>query len=578
MDPPETTDPLESAALTIALKSSFEALHAADFPLGNQLGAIVSVNSLSMSTQEAAVRVSSSYDDDADGFLLSVFGDLLESALVDKLAPELAKKLSPYGLINRLLVEQMNFLLTGVIYPSLGFDYVKLHEVSFTSEYLITIVTPVSPAPSGGGSIPTPLTRICTDPPLPGARAALLEPAAGPLVYDVETGPDGCGPIPLPPGTYRIQIIADGFDPIGFTAPVGDSGGIIVVPIADEPLFNVTVATAGTGTGTVIANPPGPDYPAGTVVTLTATPDQGSTFEGWSGAYSGTGDCMVSMDSDKTVSATFGLQVLPTFTLTIKIGGSGRGTVISDPPGPRYAAGTVVTLTANPDPGSGFAGWTGECEGEGAGDCVITMDADRTVTATFESLPGGLDLFIFPGQGTQGCFDTFTEESTVNPVTLVAFGGSPFSGYTWTKTTGSVLPPGVALEPLTGILRSSGGRVVERNYQFSVTVSDGSITASENVSVETSEASSGTVDGIPGIGCPRAIFHQSSLATIQLPNARPGVSYGASLFVAGGVSPLSWTLAGGNLPPGLMIDAARGVVRGVPFSSIPPQHDFRVHD
>ena len=34
-----------------------------------------------------------------------------------------------------------------------------------------------------------------------------------------------------------------------------------------------------------------------------------------------------------------------------------------------------------------------------------------------------------------------------------------------------------------------------------------------------------------------------------------------------GVMPLNWSLATGALPPGLVIDSARGVVRGTPFSS-----------
>jgi len=46
-------------------------------------------------------------------------------------------------------------------------------------------------------------------------------------------------------------------------------------------------------------------YDDGTPVTLTATPNSGYTFAGWSGACSGTGTCQVTMDSDKTVTATF---------------------------------------------------------------------------------------------------------------------------------------------------------------------------------------------------------------------------------------------------------------------------------
>jgi len=78
------------------------------------------------------------------------------------------------------------------------------------------------------------------------------------------------------------------------------------------------------------------------------------------------------------------------YTLTINKGGAGEGTVTSSPAGINcgsdcsepYNAGTVVTLTALPSTGSTFAGWSNAgCTGTGT--CVVTMDAVKTVTASF---------------------------------------------------------------------------------------------------------------------------------------------------------------------------------------------------
>src|SRR4030042_2350369 len=76
-------------------------------------------------------------------------------------------------------------------------------------------------------------------------------------------------------------------------------------------------------------------------------------------------------------------------TLTVNKGGTGTGTVISAPAGVScgsdctegYSAGVAVTLTASPDTSSTFTGWSGACSG--AGSCSVTMDAVKTVIATF---------------------------------------------------------------------------------------------------------------------------------------------------------------------------------------------------
>ncbi len=82
----------------------------------------------------------------------------------------------------------------------------------------------------------------------------------------------------------------------------------------------------------------------------------------------------------------------PTFTLTVSKSGSGTGTVTSSPAGIKcgvtcaasFNEKSSVTLTATPSAGSMFAGWGGACAGA-TGSCVVTMDAAKAVTATFEA-------------------------------------------------------------------------------------------------------------------------------------------------------------------------------------------------
>ncbi len=74
--------------------------------------------------------------------------------------------------------------------------------------------------------------------------------------------------------------------------------------------------------------------------------------------------------------------------LTITKAGAGSGAVSSAPPGiacgltctAEFSIGTVVTLTATADPGSAFAGWSGDPD---CADGQVTMSADRACTASF---------------------------------------------------------------------------------------------------------------------------------------------------------------------------------------------------
>jgi hypothetical protein len=151
----------------------------------------------------------------------------------------------------------------------------------------------------------------------------------------------------------------------------------------------------------------------------------------------------------------------------------------------------------------------------------------------------------------------------VRAKTLLAQGGSPLSGYTWSIASGSAFPAGTTIDTFTGVFKSNNVALVPRStpYEFTIQVSDGSSTATRTVSLSVpTESGAGA--------CPQAIFQQPDLRTINLPAARQGKAYGASLEVTlGRVSSLTWSLASGQLPPGMSIDQARGVLRGTPTSS-----------
>jgi predicted outer membrane repeat protein len=94
-------------------------------------------------------------------------------------------------------------------------------------------------------------------------------------------------------------------------------------------------------------------------------------------------------DGDPTVDMG-AYEYQPKHQLSIYKNGTGDGTVTSAPPGldcgdtciASFTQGSSVTLTAVPIAGSTFSGWSGDCSN--AGDCVLTIDAAKSVTATFD--------------------------------------------------------------------------------------------------------------------------------------------------------------------------------------------------
>ncbi len=79
------------------------------------------------------------------------------------------------------------------------------------------------------------------------------------------------------------------------------------------------------------------------------------------------------------------------YSLTTSTNGS--GTISLNPAGGTYAAGTVVTVTANPASGWQFTGWSGDLSGS-TNPNTITMNGNKSVTATFTNGGGATTLHV----------------------------------------------------------------------------------------------------------------------------------------------------------------------------------------
>ena len=122
-------------------------------------------------------------------------------------------------------------------------------------------------------------------------------------------------------------------------------------------------------------------YVHGTVVTLTAHPDDGYVVS-WSGCTGTENTCKVTMNGAQGVAATFG----PKLTLTVTPTTAGR--VNRSPEGTScgtgcwsYVEGSEVTLTAVPKTGY-VVSWSG-CDEATGNECEVTMNGAKAVAATF---------------------------------------------------------------------------------------------------------------------------------------------------------------------------------------------------
>ncbi len=144
-------------------------------------------------------------------------------------------------------------------------------------------------------------------------------------------------------------------------------------------------------------------------------------------AYNGTGSQRSGTITIAGQTFTVTQRAIPqNVTLSVAKSGSGIGTVTSNPGGVSCGAtctasflqGTLVTLTATPDSGSTFAGWSGCTPSFASGICTVTMDTAKSVYATFNPPPGPRITSIIDGT---------TYNSTISPNTTITIFGSGFS-------------------------------------------------------------------------------------------------------------------------------------------------------
>lgn len=136
---------------------------------------------------------------------------------------------------------------------------------------------------------------------------------------------------------------------------------------------------------------------ANKIIQLTAIPQYGYQFVGWSGD---------SVDLTETISITmtcakeFTANFVPlTYKISVFSSPSSGGEVVLKPLQPEdgYPAGTNVTITAKPAPGYIFKEWSGTALNTKDNTFIYVAYADKSITAVFVEKPTSNSGWIIGG-------------------------------------------------------------------------------------------------------------------------------------------------------------------------------------
>lgn len=169
------------------------------------------------------------------------------------------------------------------------------------------------------------------------------------------------------------NITVDAANPVNYLATFSLSGYLLTTQA--NPVAGGTVSPSGSNLY----------YAPNAVVNLSATANSGYLFSSWTGSVANatSASTTVTMSQPQTVVANF----VQAFTLTTTANPVAGGTVSVTPAAMNglYGAGTIVNISATPNPGYVFSSWSGSVDiaSPASAATTVTMSANESITANF---------------------------------------------------------------------------------------------------------------------------------------------------------------------------------------------------
>ena len=155
---------------------------------------------------------------------------------------------------------------------------------------------------------------------------------------------------------------------------------VVATPEPEPPAPTQYTLTVTTGEGGSVTT--GGTYDEGTDVTVTATPSEGYEFVGWEGRSESSSELTISLNSDLTLEAVFGL-----ISYNVIVNSSEGGTVSFQ--GGELNYGENLSLVASPEDGYFFQGWEGDIISY-QDSISLSIDNNKSITAKFFQAPNCL--------------------------------------------------------------------------------------------------------------------------------------------------------------------------------------------
>ena len=230
------------------------------------------------------------------------------------------------------------------------------------------------------------------------------------------------------PGWSFVGWEGEGVSGTATTLPITMTQNVVAIAHLTQNQYDLNVAIVNNGVGddiqnAVLIDPEQPTYGYNQTITLTAVPELGWSFTGWSGDLTGTElTKSLTITEDNDITATFTQQQ---FAVNVTSSNPAWGTVTLSPQKDYYLYGEVVTVTPVPVKGYEFTLWTGDVTGS-TKPLFLAITQDYTLEAVFQVDTTPIEIISQSVEVHGGTVAVITWETDVPGTSTVYYGETTF--------------------------------------------------------------------------------------------------------------------------------------------------------